>query len=90
MTVTSARIPEEDACYRMRNLCVFSRVQKGTPGLMHKRCVLQCVSLGGRSLDETKNNYEQTGPLENSFRNLYLDPGHVKLSNYLFPLIMLM
>ena len=34
------------ALYRVRNLCVFSCVQKGTPGLMHKGCVLQCVSLG--------------------------------------------
>ena len=47
--VTSARIPEEDACYRARNLCIFSRVQKGTPGLMHKGCVLQRVSLGAFS-----------------------------------------
>ena len=31
-TVTSARIPEEDACHRTHNLCVFLRVQKGTPG----------------------------------------------------------
>ena len=29
-TVTSARIPDKDACDRARNLCVFSRVQKGT------------------------------------------------------------
>ena len=34
-TVTSAR-----------KLCVFSFVQKGTPGLTHKDCVLQRVSLG--------------------------------------------
>ena len=59
-TVTSARIPDKDACHRTRNLCVVSRVQKGTPGLTHKGCVLQRVSLGalsdrhGRSLDETK------------------------------------
>ena len=45
-TVTSARIPEVDACHRARNLCVFSRVQKGTPGLTHKGYVLQRVSLG--------------------------------------------
>ena len=32
-TVTSARILEEDACHRARNLCVFSHVQKATPGL---------------------------------------------------------
>ena len=32
-----------------RNLCVFSRVQKGTPGLAHKGCVLQRVSLGALS-----------------------------------------
>ena len=44
-TVTSARIPEEDACHRGRYLCVFSRVQKGTPGLTHKGCVLQRVFL---------------------------------------------
>ena len=43
--MTSARIPEEDTCYRARNLCVFSHVQKGTPGLTHKGCVLQRVSL---------------------------------------------
>ena len=39
-TVTSARILEEDACHRERNLYVFSRVQKETPRLMHKGCVL--------------------------------------------------
>ena len=48
-TVTSARIPDEDACHRARNLCVFSRVQKGTPGLTHKGCVLQRFSLGALS-----------------------------------------
>ena len=36
---------EEDACHRARNLCVFSRVQKGTQRLTHKRCVLQHVFL---------------------------------------------
>ena len=45
-TVTSARIPDNYTCHRARNLCVVSRVQKGTPGLMHKGCVLQRVSLG--------------------------------------------
>ena len=44
--MTSARISEEDACQRERNLCVFSHVQKGTLGLTHKGCVLQRVSLG--------------------------------------------
>ena len=44
--MTSARIPEEDACCRARNLCVYSRVQKGTPGMAHKGCVLQRVFLG--------------------------------------------
>ena len=44
-TVTSARIPEEDACHRAPNLCVLSRVQKGTPRLTHKGCVLQRVLL---------------------------------------------
>ena len=29
-TVTSARIPDKDACHRACNLCVFSHVQKGT------------------------------------------------------------
>ena len=47
--MTSARIPEEDACHRARNLCVFSRIQKGTQGLTHKGCVLQLVSLGALS-----------------------------------------
>ena len=47
--MTSARNPEEDACRRARNLCVFSRVQKGTPGLSHKGWVLQRVSLGAFS-----------------------------------------
>ena len=47
--MTSARIPEEDACHRARNLWVFSRVQKGTPGLTHKGCVFQGVSLGALS-----------------------------------------
>ena len=32
----SSRIPEEDDCHRARNLCVISRIQKGTPGLTHK------------------------------------------------------
>ena len=44
-TVTSPRITE-DACHRARYLCVFSSVQKGTPGLTHKGCVLPRVSLG--------------------------------------------
>ena len=48
-TVTSARIRDKDACHRARNLCVVSRVQKRTPGLTHKGCVLQRVSLGARS-----------------------------------------
>ena len=48
-TVTSSRILEEDACHRAHNLCVFSHVQKGTPGLTHKGCVLQRVSLGALS-----------------------------------------
>ena len=39
------RIPDKDAFHRARNLCVFSRVQKGTPGLTHEGCVLQRVSL---------------------------------------------
>ena len=43
--MTSARIPEEDACHRARNLCVFSRVQKVTPRLTHKGCILQRVLL---------------------------------------------
>ena len=32
--VTSVHIPEEDACYRARNFCVFSRLQKGTLGFL--------------------------------------------------------
>ena len=48
-TLTSARITEEDACHRVRNLCVFSHVQKGTPGLTHTGCVLQRLSLGALS-----------------------------------------
>ena len=49
-TVTSARMLEDDtSCHRARNLCVFSRVQKGTQGLTHKGCVLQRVSLGALS-----------------------------------------
>ena len=47
--MTSSRIPEEEGRYCARNLCVFTRVQKGTPGLMHKWCVLQRVSLGALS-----------------------------------------
>ena len=47
--MTSARIPDEDACHRARNLYVISRVQKGKPGLTHKGCVLQRVSLGALS-----------------------------------------
>ena len=50
------------ASYRARILCVFSHIQQGTPGLMHKGCVLQHVSLSAlrdvrvdhRSWDETK------------------------------------
>ena len=45
----SARIPDEDACHRARNLCVISHVQKGTLGLTDKGCVLQRVSLGALS-----------------------------------------
>ena len=45
-TMTSARIPQEEACHRTRNVCVFSRIQKGTLGLTHKGCVLQLISLG--------------------------------------------
>ena len=48
-TVTSSRIPDEDACYGTRNLRVFWSVQKGTPGFTHKGCVLQRVSLGALS-----------------------------------------
>ena len=48
-TVTSARIPDEDACYRACNLCDFSYVQKGTQGLTNKGCVLQRVSFGALS-----------------------------------------
>ena len=47
--MTSERIPEEDACHRVRNLYVFSRIQKGTLGLTHKGCALQRVSLGALS-----------------------------------------
>ena len=47
--MTSARIPEEDACHRARNLCVFSHVQKGTPILTHKGCVFQRVFLDATS-----------------------------------------
>ena len=48
-TVTLARIPDKDTCHRAQNLCVFSRVQKGTLGLTHKGCVLQRVPLGALS-----------------------------------------
>ena len=48
-TVTSARIPVADACYCSLNLCVFSHVQTGTPGLTHKGCILQRVHLGALS-----------------------------------------
>ena len=47
-TVTSVRILEEDACHRAQ-LCVFSHVKKGTPGLMHKGCISQRVSVGALS-----------------------------------------
>ena len=36
-------------CYRGRNLCIFSCIQKGTPGLTHKGCVLQHVFSGALS-----------------------------------------
>ena len=45
----SGRSQDEDACHRVRNLCVISHVQKGTPGLKHKGCVLQRVFLGALS-----------------------------------------
>ena len=32
-TVTSVRIPEEDAYYCARNMCFFSRVQEKNPGI---------------------------------------------------------
>ena len=47
--MTPVRILEEDTCHHARNLCVFSRVQKETPELTHKGCVLQRVSLGALS-----------------------------------------
>ena len=47
--MTSPRIQEENACHHARNLCVFSRIQKGTPRLTHNGCVLQRVSLGALS-----------------------------------------
>ena len=45
-TFTSACIPDEGKHYHAHNLCVFSHVQKGTPGLTYNRCTLQRVSLG--------------------------------------------
>ena len=36
----------EGTCYRAPNLCDFSRVQEGTPGLTHKGFVLQQCVLG--------------------------------------------
>ena len=51
--MTSARIPEEDACHHARNLCVFPRVQKGTPRLTHKGCIWPRVSLGALISDVT-------------------------------------
>ena len=50
-TMISAGIPEEDAYYCARNICVFSRVQKRNPGLTRKGCVLQrmCISFGALS-----------------------------------------
>ena len=47
--MTSVRILKEDVFHRACNLCVFSHVQKGTPGLTHTDCVLQRVSLGALS-----------------------------------------
>ena len=49
MTVTSACIPDEDACYGVHNLGVQSHVQKGTPGFTQKGCVVQRVSLDALS-----------------------------------------
>ena len=46
MTVTSARIPK---LWLQCNLCVFSHVQKGTQGLMHKGCILECLPSGALS-----------------------------------------
>ena len=40
----SVRIPEEDAYYRVHNMCVFSRIQKYNPG-----CVLQRSLFGALS-----------------------------------------
>ena len=47
--LTSTRTTVTSASIRARNLCVCSRVQKWTPGLTHKGCVMQRVSLGALS-----------------------------------------
>ena len=81
-TVTSARILENGACHRARILCVFSRVQKGTPGLTHKGCVLQRVSVGAlsdvtvvlgmrQSIDWDSQSLYTAAILENGGPNLY-------------------
>ena len=49
MTVTSARGRITCNCYRASNFCVFSHVQKGILGLMHKWCVLQRLSFDAMS-----------------------------------------
>ena len=45
-TVTSVHIPEEDAYYRARNMCVSHVLKSRVPGLTHKGCVLQRISFG--------------------------------------------
>ena len=44
-TLSHLENDRDAACHRSRNLCVFSHVQKGTPRLTHKGCVLQRVFL---------------------------------------------
>ena len=71
-TVTSARTPEDDACHRVRNLCVFSHVQKGTPGLTRKRmrlvaCILERAQWRhGRFRDETKYSWKLLSKLKST------------------------
>ena len=58
--MTSECIPEEDAYYRVCNMCVITGIQKRIPGWAHKGCVLQRISIWraqwrhGCSQDETK------------------------------------
>ena len=90
-SVMSARIPDEDACYRACNLCVFSCVKKNTLGLMHKGCILQRVSLGALRdvmvvlgiMRQSIGNLNKSNMLSNLRKLFYFTP-HLSEQFYFF------